>query len=537
MPTLCQLTRADVISPGSGHKSPTLFKMPEMSGRLVVLTGAGKSDNVRLAFMSGGISITPHIVELSRASEADIAGAGALIVMFAHLDAATCEDIAWLLRRYPSMQAVAASCTLPSFAAPQLLCIFQYFIVTSSADHSAAMNVCGPARTVTMRSMPTQSIALQSAIGLSHTPSLLVPSLVLDPRATLELDGLHRSGWQFALSGLRRLFLNSAATTPLILDTYLDRTFASCTASPYTTRWAGFLHHPYDCSYICPLDSVYHTLDATGFRQSLDQCVALFTLSEDLAKKVRDHLRHAIGPAAPPVVAVRHPTQLRGVLRFDMNAFRVNALTRQSRVLQIGSWLRVSGAIAALPTQRHRRTVLQAPGTAAATGSQMSGTMCTHGEFSTATACGNPLCCPSEQTCPFVRMCRPTFPTTNYDVGQVDVLETVSNQEYDRLLSCNIVFLRLCDASAVNTIIECIARGTPVIVNRLPAIVEYLGSTYPGFYDDSVEGWLERAAELADSDTAVSAMSSYLMQMDKSPLSLESFTKAVHSSLTSALIR
>lgn len=52
----------------------------------------------------------------------------------------------------------------------------------------------------------------------------------------------------------------------------------------------------------------------------------------------------------------------------------------------------------------------------------------------------------------------------------VEVIEHLSDSAYDELLSENVVFLNLIDASAVNTVIECVVRNTPLIINRLPAI-------------------------------------------------------------------
>ena len=47
-------------------------------------------------------------------------------------------------------------------------------------------------------------------------------------------------------------------------------------------------------------------------------------------------------------------------------------------------------------------------------------------------------------------------------------------------------------ASANNAVIECIARGTPLLVNPLPAVVEYLGADYP-FYFHSLEEAADKA--------------------------------------------
>ena len=56
----------------------------------------------------------------------------------------------------------------------------------------------------------------------------------------------------------------------------------------------------------------------------------------------------------------------------------------------------------------------------------------------------------------------------------------------------DIAFVDLYDAGANNTVVECIARATPLLVNKLPSVVEYLGLDYPLYYDS-----LDEAAEKA----------------------------------------
>ena len=58
------------------------------------------------------------------------------------------------------------------------------------------------------------------------------------------------------------------------------------------------------------------------------------------------------------------------------------------------------------------------------------------------------------------------------------------NINFEEILVKNLIFLKLIDASAVNTIIECIVRNTPVLVNKLPAVVEILGDKYPLYYNN-----------------------------------------------------
>lgn len=104
----------------------------------------------------------------------------------------------------------------------------------------------------------------------------------------------------------------------------------------------------------------------------------------------------------------------------------------------------------------------------------------------------------------------------------VRILDRVTNDDYDVLLSQNLVFLNLFDASGCNALVECIVRNTPVFVNALPAVVEALGAGYP-LYCNSVE----EAATKARSGALIRAAHEYLKRMDKSPFALETFLRQV----------
>jgi hypothetical protein len=69
----------------------------------------------------------------------------------------------------------------------------------------------------------------------------------------------------------------------------------------------------------------------------------------------------------------------------------------------------------------------------------------------------------------------------------VYVRNAVSDEEHDLLLSKSVVFLSLADAPTNTTIVECIARHTPVLVNAVGGVTEYLGDDYPFYYDDLEE--------------------------------------------------
>ena len=106
----------------------------------------------------------------------------------------------------------------------------------------------------------------------------------------------------------------------------------------------------------------------------------------------------------------------------------------------------------------------------------------------------------------------------------VDVLHRLSNEEYDRLLQENIVFLCLKDASACNTLVECVVRNTPLLINKLPAVEEVLGPDYPFYYENLSEALLKsRDCQLIDETH------NYLCGLDKTVYRIESFIDAVRS--------
>lgn len=100
----------------------------------------------------------------------------------------------------------------------------------------------------------------------------------------------------------------------------------------------------------------------------------------------------------------------------------------------------------------------------------------------------------------------------------VTMLDFVTNEAYDTLLAESIVFINLVDASACNTILECIARATPILVNPLPAVVEYLGVDYPLYYTE-----IDEAAYLLTKRDKLEEAHQYLKHLDTIDLTVESF--------------
>ena len=110
----------------------------------------------------------------------------------------------------------------------------------------------------------------------------------------------------------------------------------------------------------------------------------------------------------------------------------------------------------------------------------------------------------------------------------VNIIDRLANDEYDILLSENIVFLNLVDCSAVNTVLECILRNTVLVVNRHPALEEMLGADYPGFYDG-----LTDAMMILNDIEKIREIYNHLCKLEKKQYHLNTFVSEIQDFVAS----
>lgn len=272
----------------------------------------------------------------------------------------------------------------------------------------------------------------------------------------------HRCGWNYALHALKPLH-NSQG---VLFDGFLEDTFVwqdspEQVRQPYKEPWIGFLHNPPGMPTWYFSDTSPQALLANqNWQQSLSCCKGLFTLSEYHAEWLRKQVDI-------PVSSLIHPTEL-PELQFDWNRFVVNP---KKKIIQLGWWLRKLAAIYQLPIPKNNPLNYQKiklnPAPVPDSEKYLQNLLNKQIEL--------------EQIA-----LNPAFVENTLN------LTHVSNQKYDELLSENIGFIELYDASANNAVIECIARATPLLINPLPAVVEYLGTDYPMYFNS-----LSEAAEKA----------------------------------------
>jgi hypothetical protein len=302
----------------------------------------------------------------------------------------------------------------------------------------------------------------------------------------------HRSGWSYAIASLEPLLVHSGEG--VLLDSMIEKNFCRRLQEaeangeiPYLRPWVGFVHVPLEIPpWQDPRKSLRHISHLPAWRESLPYCKGLVTLSAWLAGQVR-----RLVPV--PVLNLRHPTQAPDV-RFSFERYRRSP---ERRIIQLGWWLRRLCSIQELPVRSLRRTMIK-PFVSAADLERY------------------------EKALEQERLSRGLPPIAQWSV---DILPHQPNEIYDQLLSENLVFLHLHSASASNAVIECIVRHTPVLVNPVPSLVEYLGESYPFYFQT-----LEEAAAKAEDFNQVRQAHEYLASLPKETLTGEHFCRSLAES-------
>jgi hypothetical protein len=273
----------------------------------------------------------------------------------------------------------------------------------------------------------------------------------------------HRSGWPYALDALTDLHVPGGVA----LEGFIEKKFAwggdpgdlRNDPQPYTRLWIGFWHNPPTVHE--SFNRVGHApsdiLDGWLWRESAPYCLGLFTLSRVLKRWLEVRV-------PVPVCNLLHPTGQPSVM-FSAQRYARN---HQKKIIQIGWWLRRVESLYDLNVPSLEKVVL------------------------------NPF--PEASSRHAVEGWR--------DYGNfpgITQLAYLDDRGYDELLSENIVFLDLYDSSANNAIVECITRMTPILINRLPAVIEYLGDEYPFYFTNLCE-----AARKAQDRQQVIAAHQYL---------------------------
>jgi hypothetical protein len=260
----------------------------------------------------------------------------------------------------------------------------------------------------------------------------------------------HLHGWDVATKCLSVL----ANDQGVILDDFVESTFLwhgdeshKRGLIPYRQHWVGFIHNPpgSPCWPSIAREGVQNLSKSPFWHQSLKHRLGLYALTQYLADWVREEWR-------VPCEVVRYPT-IRPRVVFSPQAFREQS---EPIIACIGFWLRRFSSFDALRADGYRK-IRPRP-------------------ISDGDVKGLRRLRDYEQEEKKAAI------WTGEAARPAETISRLFPEAYDALLSRSIVFLDLIDASGVTTIVECLIRGTPLLINRIPPIEEYLGKDYPLYF-------------------------------------------------------
>ncbi len=286
----------------------------------------------------------------------------------------------------------------------------------------------------------------------------------------------------------------------LYLDLFVDRSFLW--RNPLDGRdlphrmhdWTGVIHHPPGVPNSCD-----HLFNSVTFQDALANCVSLIVFSETLQLHVqtliqlwglchRDDRLH--NRRLPTVYFVHHPVNVDLLATFRSPDL---ALASRHRLFHIGHHGRDIERFYRLAAPGFEKIILtndlNIPDHICMRNASRNSTDLS----STAVWDFPPVVESSSFHPPDRKMYKAKFKRGSVAYSwscchqPCRTLPRLSRKQYVSLLNSGIVYIHLIDASAVNTLLECIVMRTPVFVNRLPAVEEMLGMTYPLYAETELE--------------------------------------------------
>jgi FkbM family methyltransferase len=233
---------------------------------------------------------------------------------------------------------------------------------------------------------------------------------------------------------------------------------------PARQAWLGLLASPNRLPEWATRTTAYRTLsqpyDLSHVNAAAQQaCQGIVVFSADHAS--------LLNRSNVPIVAASHPLPPVSV-HWSAEGFAANP---QRAIVQYGWWLMRTQALHLLPKSPYRKLWVRASSPA------LDEVVAAEREADRASR-------------PFIELSR----------SAIDELELQAVPNVRNLLCSNIAFAHFLDASAPAWLMSCIAHHTPMLVNPLPAVREYLGADYPlyyYFYEDAVEKALDEGRVLA----------------------------------------
>uniref|UniRef100_A0A6C0E181 DUF5672 domain-containing protein n=1 Tax=viral metagenome TaxID=1070528 RepID=A0A6C0E181_9ZZZZ len=296
----------------------------------------------------------------------------------------------------------------------------------------------------------------------------------------------HRGGWKYVLTSLKENFFFSKTSDIDFFD-MIEHKFLWNKQFICTNKWCGIIHCTPKTPDYLKVVNLECMFENPNFITSLNSCIFIVTLSPYVTKYLKKKIKCDLNLDVP-IYTLMHPVVAENIPLFSVDDFIMN---ENKLLIQVGQQLRKTTSIYRLNNIPYGKLWL--------TGTQDFYKI--KGLFNKETL--------------YLKL-------TPNDLNTPVLLHyTKTFEEYDLLLSKNVVFVDFFDAAANNTVLECIIRNTPIIVNKIEGIVDYLGDDYPLYYTH-----LGEVTSLL-SITKITEAHNYLMRMDKTPFMINTFLKGL----------
>jgi GR25 family glycosyltransferase involved in LPS biosynthesis len=271
-------------------------------------------------------------------------------------------------------------------------------------------------------------------------------------------NGIHPGSWLNGVNGLGAWgtfckileSINNKNSNKVFFD-FIDREFGwrifddlNKIQELSNNRFLGILHHP----YILP-DYLYgeskKIIENINNNDLIKNFNIIFTLSNYLNLKLKKDRN--IKENKIKIETIFHPSNMFDeVVGFSMDRFKKN---KQKNLISLGGAFRKLNSIDKLNTKKYKKAWM-------------------FGDSPT-----------------YLKNLQLECQLENYFLSkETHLYKEVNFNDYNEILSSNIMFLDFVESSANNAVLECIARSTPMVIKKHPSVVEYLGEEYPLYFNN-----------------------------------------------------
>lgn len=302
--------------------------------------------------------------------------------------------------------------------------------------------------------------------------------------------GYHRTGWPWVLRHLETIHSDGG----IIFDDFFEQNFCyKERPTIYKKPWVAIFHHPKEIpSFGNYRENLSAVFEMPEFKQSAKNLKLAIALSDDLAEWLAKQLDCK-------VISLKHPINTKHSEYWDYDEWVEN-----KKLCQIGFYL------------RNTRLVEQVPEMEGVEIKRLWSNMEWLKNYDTKV-----MKHWENHFTDSLMDLNNTYFTCRYNHRDASTasIEFALPSEYDEILRTNVVIADYFACSASNVILECIAKNTPIMVNRLPAIEQYLGKDYPLFFT--------HPEEIPSLMNRVKETHLYLKSMNKDDLDIDHFKKEI----------